>query len=168
MDDISVPAAQKNKSRPGFIIRLVATGFFTGYSPLVPGTVGSIIGLMIYAIPGFENTIIIGISIFIFLVIGIFTSHRMEISEGKDPTCVVIDEIVGMWTSLLFIPKTFLLVLCGFMLFRFFDIIKLQPAGYVERFRNGVGVMLDDIIAAIYANATLHLVIWLFPGVSTF
>lgn len=92
----------------------------------------------------------------------------MEIYAGEDPACVVIDEIVGMWITLIFIPKTLLLAACGFLLFRVFDIIKPQPASYVERYRYGTGIMLDDVVAALYSNILLQILMLLFPGVKTF
>ena len=164
MSDTSEPEAQKNKIRPNIIVRLIATGFFMGYSPLVPGTVGSIVGLIIYAIPGFEVPQILGTFICIFFLIGLYASDRMEAYAGKDPACVVIDEIVGMWITLLFVPKTLFIAACGFLLFRIFDITKLQPASYVERYRNGIGIMLDDVVAGLYANITLQLLLLIFPG----
>jgi phosphatidylglycerophosphatase A len=167
MNDTLVPAAQKNKSHPNIIVRLIATGFFSGYSPITPGTAGSLVGLIIYAIPGFEIPQIIGMFICIFFLIGSYTSHRMEIYAGEDPTCVVIDEIVGMWLTLIFIPKTLFLSACGFLLFRIFDITKPQPASYVERYRNGIGVMLDDVVAALYSNILLHLLMLIFPAMKT-
>lgn len=168
MDNISAPDKQKNNNRPPFIIRLIATGFFSGYSPIIPGTTGTAAGLIIYAIPGFESTSILIPFICFFLVIGTYTSYRMENFLGEDPSCVVIDEIVGMWISMLFIPKTLLITIFGFIIFRFFDIIKLQPAHYVERYKNGIGIMLDDIVSAIYTNLTLHLLIWILPGLINF
>lgn len=168
MDNISAPDTQKNNNRPPFIIRLIATGLFSGYSPVIPGTAGTAVGLIIYAIPGFESIPNIFIFTCVFLILGIYTSSRMERYKGEDPACVVIDEIVGMWVSLIFIPKNILLAILGFIIFRFFDIVKLQPALYVERYRKGIGIMLDDIVSAIYTNITIHLLIWIFPGLIDF
>jgi phosphatidylglycerophosphatase A len=167
MDDTSGQAKQKNKIQPNLFIRLIATVFFTGYSPIAPGTVGSLVGLIIYGLPGFEIPQIMGPLIFFFFLIGSYVSHRMEIYLGEDPACVIIDEVIGMWITLIFLPKTLLLVVLGFFAFRFFDITKLQPASYVERFGKGIGIMLDDVVAGIYSNILLHLTILIFPAIKT-
>ena len=76
---------------------------------------------------------------------------------------VVIDEFVGMWISLILIPKTITLALISFVLFRFYDIVKPPPARSLERLKNGWGVMLDDVAAGVYANVTLRLVLLFLP-----
>jgi len=77
----------------------------------------------------------------------------------------VIDEIVGMWISLLLLPKTVWMVLLSFLFFRAFDIFKPPPARRLERYRHGWGIMLDDVAAAVYANAAARLVLLLFPRI---
>lgn len=71
---------------------------------------------------------------------------------AADPSIVVIDEIVGMWITLLFLPKTIPVMVIGFIAFRAMDIIKPQPARAMEPIPNGWGIMLDDVVAGIYAN----------------
>ena len=76
-----------------------------------------------------------------------------------------IDEIVGMWISLLFLPKTFFVILLAFIFFRLFDILKPPPARQLEPLPNGWGIMLDDVMAGIYANLAVRLVLLVFPTV---
>jgi phosphatidylglycerophosphatase A len=87
----------------------------------------------------------------------------MERSFGEDPSIVVIDEIVGMWISLLFLPRSIATVLAAFLFFRAFDIIKPPPARQLERLKGGWGVMLDDAAAGVYANVAVQLLCFLFP-----
>ncbi len=150
---------QTDKKVNPFFIRIIATGFYSGYSPIAPGTVGSLVALVIYWILNLINPIIFFIVIIITFFIGIISSQRMELILGEDPPAVVIDEIVGMWISLLFIHKNHFLVIAAFFIFRIYDIIKPQPARFVEKFKNGWGIMLDDVVSGIYSNITLQLII---------
>jgi len=159
------PLNQNNKSIPLFT-KLIATGFYSGYSPIAPGTAGSVVGILFFLIPGFESLIPLSISITIVFFIGVLTSNRMEKILGEDPSQVVIDEIVGMWISVLFLPKGLIVAFMAFIFFRIFDIVKPQPARYMEKFQHGWGIMLDDVIAGIYANLTTQLLIWLFPALT--
>jgi len=164
MPDISVPHSPNRDAPVPFVIRFLATGFFSGYSPITPGTAGSLVGLALYAIPGMETPVALSLSIVITLLIGVAASGRMEKQFGDDPTIVVIDEIVGMWVSLFFLPRTWLTASLAFFTFRMYDIIKPQPARLAERLRNGWGVMLDDVVAGAYANVTVRLVLFCLSG----
>ena len=83
---------------------------------------------------------------------GIWASHRVEEALGrKDPGVIVIDEVAGMMVAVLLVPRTPGVLLCAFLLFRLFDIWKPFPAREAEALRGGFGVMLDDLIAGVYA-----------------
>lgn len=143
-----------------------ATGFFTGYFPIASGTVGSFLAILIYLlIPGFDQPYILIIFILLLLVIGIYSSDFAEKVYGFDPPEVVIDEIVGMWFTMLFAPKTYVLAAIGFILFRIFDIIKPFPAKQSQELKGGLGIMLDDLIAGFYSLLILHLILLIFPEV---
>jgi phosphatidylglycerophosphatase A len=140
-----------------WLIKAFASGLFSGYSPVASGTVGSAVAVAIYFLPGFEQPfIILPVGFFVFLA-GIHVAHRMEQHYGHDPAEVTIDEIVGMWISLLLLPKSLLVALCAFILFRLFDILKPFPARRFDNARGGIGIMMDDVIAGIYANLLMHL-----------
>jgi phosphatidylglycerophosphatase A len=98
----------------------------------------------------------LAISIAMFFI-GIWVSGFVEKDIGKDPGIVVIDEFVGQWLALLFLPKTIWILIAGFLVFRILDIIKPFPAADLEELDGGVGIMLDDVIAGIYTNIALHL-----------
>ena len=159
---------QQNRNDPvtiPFFTRLVATGLFAGYSPIVPGTAGSLVGVGIYAIPGMETPVVLSLATLAVLFLGANVSGRMEKKLGEDPQIIVIDEIIGMWISLLFLPKRLLVVLIAFILFRIYDTFKPPPARQLERVGHGWGVMLDDVAAGVYANLTVRLILVLFSGI---
>ncbi len=152
------------------IVRAVGSGLFTGYIPFASGTFGSLFGLLIFFIPNFFTMPILLLSITAGFFIGVYTSQIMVKRYGDDPAEVVIDEIVGLWFTFLigyimleffkaktidptysFSAKLTFGIVC-FLLFRFFDIIKLQPAKYFDEMKNGFGIMLDDISAGLYAG----------------
>ena len=83
---------------------------------------------------------------------------------GTDPGPVVIDEVVGMLITLAFIPAGPAAAIAGFVLFRFFDVVKPFPADRLEQLHGGLGVMADDAMAAVYANLSLRLAMWLLPS----
>jgi phosphatidylglycerophosphatase A len=87
--------------------------------------------------------------------VAIALSHVMEKQYGEDASCIVIDEVVGMQITLLLTPVSLPAGIAGFVLFRIFDIVKPFPAGRSQRLPGGVGVVIDDVIAGIYALAAL-------------
>ena len=139
--------------------KFLGSGFYSGYIPFAPGTFGSLVALSIYLIPGMENPTILLILISLFSVLGISIGTKFETIYGKDPKQCTIDEMVGTWITLLFIPKKILLILMAFIIWRVFDIIKPFPANVAEKLNGGFGIMLDDVISAIYALLISHLII---------
>ncbi len=148
----------RNQYRISLFSKLIATGFLSGYSPIAPGTAGSLIGILIYWFFLNSNLNLLIISI-LFFILGVFTSTEFERRNGHDPPVVVIDEIVGMWISLLFIEKKLGTVLTAFLIFRLMDVVKPPPARTFDRLKGGFGIMMDDVIAGIYANV-LTQIIW--------
>lgn len=153
------PESDKKSKNIPFLHLFFATGFYSGYSPLAPGTAGSLVGILIYLIPGAENLIVLIPLSILFFIIGAVTSSHLERKLGNDPSIVVIDEIVGMWVSLLFLPKQLAVYIGVFFLFRFFDIVKPPPARQAERLKGGWGIMLDDVFAGIYANIVMQVIL---------
>jgi phosphatidylglycerophosphatase A len=164
MRDTSAIENNQNKKSVPFFSRLIATGIFSGYSPVAPGTAGSIVAILFYLIPSFESPLIISSAIFIFFFIGAYVSSIMEKSFGEDPPIVVIDEVVGMWITLAFLPKTILITSIGFLFFRFYDIFKPPPCRQLESLKGGWGIMLDDVMAGIYANLTIQIIMFSFSN----
>ncbi len=142
-----------------FFVKFLATGFYFGYSPVAPGTAGTLVGLIIYLLPSFEHSVIIAPAIVIGFLFGIYAGTKLERAIGHDPSPVVIDEIVGLWISLFLLPKTFLIVLGGFAVFRILDTIKPQPAKVFQKKGGGFSIMMDDVIAGVYTNLIMQLLI---------
>lgn len=138
-------------------IRLLACGFGTGLVPKAPGTAGTLVGIP-FAIMflfleskfgGFTYWILTTLSFFLGVLICQKTTEAVGIED--DPR-IVWDEVVGFLLPLYFIPTHFIWLLVAFGLFRYFDIIKPWPIGWVDkRVNNAWGIMLDDVIAGIYA-----------------
>jgi phosphatidylglycerophosphatase A len=147
---------------PNFVEKLLGSGFYSGYIPFAPGTFGSIVALLFYLIPGFENPTILLTIISLFSIVGISIGTKFESIYGKDPKQCTIDEMVGMWISLLLIPKKIWFIVIAFIIWRILDIVKPFPANVAEKIGGGLGIMLDDIIAAIYSLILTHLIIYLF------
>ena len=150
----------------------MSTGFCSGYSPFAPGTAGSIVGCIIFFVlhyffpryfPGFGiDSIYFIILILIFLIIGVKASFSLEPEWGEDPQKIVIDEIVGVWITLLYVPFSLSNLFLALILFRLFDIFKPLGIRRFESMKNGWGVMMDDVVAGVYANICLQIYIWYF------
>ena len=144
-------------------ILTVSSGLGTGYAPFASGTFGSLPGLLIAYLMG-KSTGLGGIwytSVIIVLFnIGIYVSGRAEEIYGqKDSGRIVIDEVVGMLITLYLMPATPVFFIAGFFLFRFFDVLKPFPARRIDqKMGGGLGVMLDDVAAGVYANLSLYAV----------
>jgi phosphatidylglycerophosphatase A len=138
---------------------ILATGFGTGYAPYASGTVGSFAALLLYILIPLNSYLWLLISIILFFV-GIWVSGMVERDKGKDPGIVVIDEFVGQWIALIFLPRMLWIFIAGFLIFRILDIIKPFPAANFEKIKGGTGIMLDDVIAGIYTNIILHLILY--------
>jgi len=151
----------KNSKHSAHIaLSYIATIGFLGYSPFAPGTVGSLLALAVFLMTDLPiyahfSVIIIG------AVLGIYASSAAEkILNEKDSKKIIIDEFIGFYVSVFYLPKTFGLVIAAFLLFRFFDILKPLFISKLEKtLSNGLGVMADDILAGIYTNIVLQ--IWL-------
>jgi phosphatidylglycerophosphatase A len=139
-----------------FFEKFIGSGFFTGYSPYASGTVGSAASLLFFLIPGFSHPYVIIPASIVFFVSGGFIAGRMEKVFGQDPSIVTIDEVVGMWIALWFIPVTFVNVGIAFLIFRILDILKPYPAGEIDKKSGGWNIMFDDVVAGIYANIILQ------------
>ena len=140
------------------VIILLATGCYVGYSPLIPGTTGTLVAIPLYFIlshlpPLYYLAILLG-----SIYIAIWASDRAEVLlQSRDCRHIVIDEMVGFMVAMFMVPPTVRNILLGFFLFRALDIIKPFPIRVLEeRVRGGYGVVLDDIVAGVYTNLVIH------------
>jgi phosphatidylglycerophosphatase A len=135
----------------------IATGLGSGYSPFAPGTAGSAVGLLLFWPLHKAPAMIQVAAVAILFLVGVAASTRVARGLGiEDPGIVVVDEVVGMWTSLLFLPFTPATAIAGFVLFRIMDVFKPYPARQFESLPGGWGIMADDLMAGIYANLLLR------------
>ncbi len=147
----------------------IATGFFSGLSPVSPGTIGSLaaIGAWYYLVSVYPSLfyylpfIILGV----FLA-GLIASHfELKQCEGADPQHIVIDEWTGMLIPLLLTtPDRPIEIFIAFAAFRFFDITKIEPARWFEKLPDAWGIMCDDVVAGCYAYGLLWMVQNHVPG----
>jgi len=145
------------------------SALFTGYIPFASGTFGSAFALLFLLIPGFDNIFVMSFLSAVFFLICLLTASKMLKKFGDDPSVLVIDEVIGMWAALIvfkllngfFEPVNLISVIVTFFMFRFFDIVKLQPAGYFDRMKSVLGVLMDDVVAGVYAGVISYPIVLL-------
>ncbi|HOY68526.1 MAG TPA: phosphatidylglycerophosphatase A [Candidatus Ozemobacteraceae bacterium] len=145
----------------GRLLDLLSAGGGFGYIPFASGTWGSLPGIAIFLL---TRELEVWLQIVLFVLVSLAAiglADRSERLSGiRDPNFVVIDEVVGMWATLLFLWRADPIVLvAGFLLFRAFDILKFYPLNVFEAFRGGVGIVLDDLAAGMLANIVMRLVL---------
>jgi len=140
----------------------LATGFGSGYSPIAPGTAGSAVGLVFVWGMSYLNLPGQIAAVIVVSVLSIVAADIVARTTGlKDPGLVVADEIAGMMVTMIAIPFTLKTALIGFILFRVMDVVKPPPARQFERFKGGVGIVADDLMAGVYAHLALRGVLML-------
>ena len=144
------------------MIKLLATWFGIGYikggGTIAAAVTCGLIWLLWPTTTGQSNGVFIAITVLITLL-GIWLGDKVEPSWGKDSYRVVIDEVAGMLVTLIWIPHNAWLLLAGFILFRFFDMMKPLGIRKLENLPGGTGVMLDDVLAGVYGNIILQAVV---------
>ncbi|MCU0452647.1 MAG: phosphatidylglycerophosphatase A [Bacteroidetes bacterium] len=150
------PTTTLPPSRPSRLVLAIGSGLGTGYAPIASGTFGSALAVAWCLIPGVAQTSALLPMIVVLLILGARVAGKMEDYYGPDPAEVTVDEVVGQWITVLFLPFSLPLLVAGFFLFRIFDIIKPYPARAFDRRRGGWPIMLDDVVAGIYANLVLQ------------
>jgi phosphatidylglycerophosphatase A len=138
----------------------LGTGFGAGLSPIAPGTAGTLVGLVTFwPLIALPRAVQAGLIVVVSLV-GVWAASLVARREGrKDPGLAVVDEVVGMWISLFCVPWSLANVVAAFFLFRAMDVVKPFPARQFERLPGGWGIVADDVMAGIYANLVLQLIL---------
>ena len=143
------------------LIKLLATGFGAGLAPVAPGTIGTLVGVGIcficWPLPWLLRLLIV-------IVLAAFSIYVAGLAEKiyrkKDDQRIVIDEIAGFQVAMLPVAITGLHLLVGFVLFRIFDILKPFPLRDLQKMSGGLGIVLDDVAAGIYAGALMLLLVF--------
>ena len=144
----------------------IGTAGYVGFIPIAPGTFGSAVGLLVYAgIRATDSWLLEAAVLAVTLLAGIWAADRLERQLGKDPSAVVIDEVLGMLVTLAFLDVNVTGAIVGFFLFRVLDVIKPPPAARLENLHGGPGIMFDDLMAGLYGHVVMRVSIALFPGV---
>lgn len=139
--------------------KAISTVLGLGYFPLAPGTAGSLAGLVLcLALHG--NPVLYSIVFVLIFAAGVVSSGKAEELFGyKDPSMVVIDEFACIFTVYMLVPLSASAVVIGFLVYRIMDISKVPPMKSLEKFGGGWGIMLDDLMAGIYSNLVLQVLI---------
>ncbi|MBN2281269.1 MAG: phosphatidylglycerophosphatase A [Candidatus Marinimicrobia bacterium] len=142
---------------------LFATFFYVGFIPFAPGSWGTLAGLLFWLFLPVTSIYIKLYLIIATYLTGILVTGRIERKENlEDPGFIVIDEVVGIWIAMLFIPahlsRDVMQLAIAFFGFRFFDIIKIPPIRQAEKFEAGLGIMTDDLIAGLFTGIVIFLV----------
>ncbi len=138
------------------VIKLIASGLYTGYSPIAPGTIGSVLGVLIFLQLQELKAAYILVCL-LLTALGFLVAGRAEkLYNKKDPRVITIDEIAGMCIVYLGMPPKMWIIITGFVIYRIFDIVKPPPAKRAEGLKGASGIMLDDIIVAVYTNIILQ------------
>ncbi len=141
----------------------LATGFGVGYCPKFPGTAGTLLGATLYFGLSKHPWYIYALALGIMLLAGIWLCEQAARSLGnRDPKEVVWDEMAGYLVAMAAAPRGLAWAVAGFVIFRFLDILKPGPVGWVERrFSGGVGIMLDDLLAGVLTMLVLGMIEWI-------
>ena len=141
-------------------VLFLATGFYIGNLPIAPGTFGTLLGLVLcFVLAGLKLPLAV-VCIVLFIAMAVWIAAEAEkLLKQKDPGCIVIDEIAGMAVTLVGLPFNLTTALIGFIIFRILDISKPFPIRALDkRVAGGVGIVIDDVVAGIFANLLLRLI----------
>ena len=139
----------------------IATGAYSGYSPFAPGTVGTLAAIPLYLLIAPLEPWLYGAIVLALLPISFWSAGEAEKFFGtKDSKQIVIDEILGYFVTMFMAPAGWVYVIAGFFLFRIFDIFKPYPVNRFEKLGGGIGVVMDDIMAGVYAALLLQVLVY--------
>ncbi len=144
-----------------FAAKMLATGFWSGYFPITPGTFGSIPPWLIAFFLIQNNQLGLTMAATVATIVSVWSAGEAEKELGHDARKIVIDEWAGMFITLLFVPYSLINYAIAFFIFRALDVVKIYPARQAEQLPGGWGVTMDDVVAGVQSNLVTHLIIWL-------
>ena len=143
---------------------MLSVGFGSGLSPFAPGTMGTLAAIPPYLLLSRLELLVFIAVLIIGFIVGVylcdFTSKALGVHDHGG---IVWDEFIGFWITMIAVPEVnWQWILAGFLLFRFFDIVKPWPVKLADkRIQGGFGIMIDDVLAGLYALGCMHLLYWL-------
>jgi phosphatidylglycerophosphatase A len=155
----------------GWFYTIIATGGLSGYAPVASGTVGTAVAIPLYWLlryagnalrPGWLTWLLYVLVSIVLFGVGTLGADKIEAAtQQKDSGIIVIDEIVGYLVTMFLMPQRWSLVIIGFFVFRFFDILKPYPIRKLDKnpTLKGFGVMIDDVLAGVYGAIVMHIVV---------
>tara|TARA_Y100000031_G_scaffold126504_1_gene143630 strand:+ start:555 stop:1064 length:510 start_codon:yes stop_codon:yes gene_type:complete len=150
----------KTQSAPHFSIDLLATWFYLGKIPKAPGTFGTLGAIpLVLLFFTFGPMVYMGLT-FVLVLASVFIAQAYENAKGThDAKEIVIDEVVGFLITMTWLPATWQSFALGFLVFRFFDILKPFPVGYLDRkIQGGLGVVADDVMAGVLGSLCMQVI----------
>lgn len=143
-----------------FIVKFLATACFTGYFPFASGTAGTLFGALVYWFIFPQNHILFFIITLVLIAASIHICAKAEkIFQKKDDGRIVLDEVAGIFVSMLFLPHSLVVLLLAILLFRVFDIWKPSFINKSQNLKGGLGVVADDVLAGIFTNIVLWIIL---------
>ncbi|MBW1998788.1 MAG: phosphatidylglycerophosphatase A [Deltaproteobacteria bacterium] len=162
-DNLSLRQAFQKADFWGKAALALSSWFCAGLLPKAPGTFGTLAGVPIVFFMNYLGVISGALFLILFMAVSLWASGVSHKLLGRnDPPEIVIDEIAGFLVTLSLLPLSWFTLISGFLLFRAFDILKPFPIKRLERLGGGAGIVLDDVLAGIYANLCLRVVIALY------
>jgi phosphatidylglycerophosphatase A len=158
-------ASSAPRGRLPVLHTVIATGLGSGYSAVAPGTAGSAVGLLLFwPLHAAPPLLQLGLTL-VAAAVGVWSAGKLAEHLGvKDPGRATVDEVVGMWVSLLFLPMSVATVVVAFVAFRVMDVLKPYPARDLEGLPGGWGIMADDLMAGVYANLLVRVALLVWPA----
>jgi phosphatidylglycerophosphatase A len=145
----------------GKVSMIASSWFGVGLMPAAPGTLATLAGLPLVFLNGYNKPALAALFVLCFLAFAMWTSGATQNILGRvDPSQVVIDEVGGTLVTFFLMPLSWLTLSLGFVLFRIFDIVKPFPVRRLEALKGGKGIVLDDLLAGIYANISLRIILF--------
>lgn len=142
-----------------WLARLLSTFFYLGYSPVAPGTIGTLGAIALFYPLSSFSPFVYFLFLLGFIILSIWVSSEASAKFGEsDPSRIVIDEVCGYLITMFLVSPSLVNIILGFILFRLFDIVKPPPVRSLERFPRGYGIVIDDVGAGIYANVVLQVI----------
>lgn len=140
----------------------IATVGFIGYAPIAPGTAGSLAATLAFMLmPTYLAPVPFTLASVALFALAVWAADRHASADNPDPSEVVIDEVMGMVVAIAYLPLTPTVLIASFVLFRLFDIAKPFPVRQFEKLHGGWGIVMDDVMAGVYANVALRVGMYL-------